>query len=182
MKAIACKPGWYCSGTLETTAFIEGFKPGHVELFTTADKEYPGQGPAGLTDGRKGFTDVFREPSWLGFRDMPLEAGFDFGETPPTVQSLVLSYGRSTGSYIFPPTDVEVWAGPNKNELKWIKALKIEQPLVNEPQRIEALSIPLKNATFRYYKVVARPVAKLPAWHSGKGKKGWIMVDEIFFY
>jgi hypothetical protein len=29
-------------------------------------------------------------------------------------------------------------------------------------------------------KVVATPVDKLPDWHAGKGKNGWIMTDEIF--
>jgi len=28
--------------------------------------------------------------------------------------------------------------------------------------------------------VVVVPVGKLPAWHPGKGDKGWAFVDEIF--
>ena len=30
-------------------------------------------------------------------------------------------------------------------------------------------------------KIVAKPVAKLPAWHPGKGERGWVFVDEVFF-
>jgi hypothetical protein len=52
----------------------------------------------------------------------------------------------------------------------------------SEPTRMGILSIPLKGASYRYYKLVLKPVAKLPLWHSGKGSKGWVMVDEVFFY
>ena len=182
IKAIACKSGWYCSEVFETTCFVEGQRPLHVELLTAPDKQYPGEGPKSLTDGRKGFTDVFKEPSWLGYRDQPFAAGFDFGPNPETINSIVISYGRSIGSYIFPPAEVEVWGGKSLKEIKLIKALKIEQPVKNEPQRIEALTIPLETSSYSYYKLIARPVDKLPKWHSGKGKKGWVMVDEVFFY
>jgi len=28
--------------------------------------------------------------------------------------------------------------------------------------------------------VILKPLPKLPAWHKGKGDKGWIFADEIF--
>ena len=182
IKAIACKSGWYCSEVFETTCFVEGQRPVHVELLTAPDKQYPGEGAKSLTDGRKGFTDVFKEPSWLGYRDQPLAAGFDFGPNPSGIHTIMISYGRSIGSYIFPPMVVEVWGGRNRNDLRLIKSLKVEQPVKDEPQRIEALSIPLEKVNHSYYKLIVKPVDKLPKWHSGKGKKGWVMVDEVFFY
>lgn len=36
-----------------------------------------------------------------------------------------------------------------------------------------------KVVTLRYLKLIANPVAKLPAWHRGKGDKGWFFVDEV---
>ena len=44
------------------------------------------------------------------------------------------------------------------------------------------LVITLKASRYSYYKLIAKPVNKLPAWHSAKGKKGWVFVDEVFFY
>ena len=182
IRAIACKQGWYCSDVFESICFIDGLKPLQVELLSAPDKQYPGEGAKSLTDGRKGFLDVFKEPSWLGYRDNPVEAGFDFGKTPPMIHSIVISYARSIGSYIFPPTHIEVWAGSSKDNLKLIQTLNPVQPTANEPQRIDALTIPIKGDGYPYYKLIAVPIAKLPAWHSGKGKKGWVMVDEVFFY
>jgi uncharacterized membrane protein len=182
LKAIACRDGWYCSELLTVTNFVEGFKPGSAELLTPVDKQYPGLGAASLTDGRKGFTDVLKEPAWLGFRENDFEAGFDFGTTPPTIKKIVLSYGSNLGSYLFPPAEVEVWGGKNKDQLTLLKQIKTELPTGYGPQRVEAFGIDIETQTFSYYKIIAKPVDKLPDWHSGKGKKGWIFIDEVFFY
>lgn len=182
LKALACKDGWYCSDLLEVTCYVEGFKPEQVTLLKPADKQYPGEGASSLTDGRKGFTDVLKEPSWLGFRENAFEAGFDFGSKPPSVSKIVLSYADNLGGYIFPPTDLEVWGGKNANEIKLLKAIKIEQPTDYRPQSMEAIGISFDRSTHPYYKIVAKPVIKLPLWHGGKGQKGWFFVDEVFFY
>ncbi len=182
LKALACKDGWYCSDQLEVTCYVEGFKPEQVTLLKPADKQYPGEGASSLTDGRKGFTDILKEPSWLGFRENAFEAGFDFGSQPPSVSKIVLSYADNLGGYIFPPTDLEVWGGKNANEIKLIKAIKITQPTDYRPQSMEAIGISFDRSTHPYYKIVAKPVSKLPLWHGGKGQKGWFFVDEVFFY
>ncbi len=182
VKARACKDGWNCSDVLEVTCFVEGTKPKHIELLNAPDPQYPGEGAQSLIDGRKGFPDVLKEPSWLGYREQPFIAGFDFEGDLPEVKKIVLSFGRNIGGHCFPPEEVEVWAGEDKNKLTMIKKMKIEQPTGYESLKVEALSIPLESSTHRYYKVVAKPIAKLPQWHSGKGKKGWVFIDELFIY
>ena len=34
----------------------------------------------------------------------------------------------------------------------------------------------------RYYKLVANKHPQIPDWHNGKGERGWLFVDELFFY
>jgi len=58
---------------------------------------------------------------------------------------------------------------------------------VNPPQekgpprpRIEGLSIDLPPSSFKYYKLVAKPVRKLEAGNPKK-RNVWLMVDEVFF-
>ena len=183
IKAVACKQGWYCSEVFELTCFVEGLKPAAAVLLTPPDKQYPGTGAKSLSDGRKGYTDNFKEPSWLGYRDNSFIAEFDFGSTPPFVQKIVISNGENIGGYIFPPTEVEIWAGQNHQQLKLIKFWKPLTPKDYRPQRIEALELALDtNVKFAVYKIIAKPINKLPSWHSGKGKKGWFFVDEVFFY
>ncbi|MBL7847786.1 MAG: chitobiase/beta-hexosaminidase C-terminal domain-containing protein [Cyclobacteriaceae bacterium] len=182
LKAIACRQGWYCSEMLETTCFVEGLKPKGAHLMTPPDKAYPGEGDKSLTDGRKGFIEDFKEPSWLGYQNNPLAAAFEFDEGTPEKHSIVISYGKNTGSHIFPPEAVEVWAGRNSQDAKLIKSVKVTQPVAYDTPQISALLIPLPAAKHTYFKVVVKPVSKLPTWHSAKGKKGWVFVDEVFFY
>ena len=182
LKALACKDGWYCSDLLEITCYVEGYKPTQVTLLKPADKQYPGEGASSLTDGRKGFTDVLKEPSWLGFRENAFEAGFDFGSQPPSIHKIVLSYADNLGGYIFPPTEVEVWGGKSAAEIKLINTIKIEQPTGYRPQSMDAIGVSFDSSNHVYYKIVAKPVSKLPLWHGGKGQKGWFFVDEVFFY
>ncbi len=182
IKARACKDTWYCSDVFEVTCFVEGIKPRQIELLTAADPQYPGEGVASLTDGRKGVADVTKEPSWLGYRNTPFSVGFGFGENAPALKKIVLSYGRNIGGYIFPPQAIEIWAGSSKDKLKLVRKVDVDQPKGYEALKVEALSIPLEPASYSYYKVIAIPVAKLPAWHSGKGEKGWVFIDEMFFY
>jgi hypothetical protein len=47
---------------------------------------------------------------------------------------------------------------------------------------MEALAVSFDSSSHAYYKIVAKPVTKLPLWHNGKGQKGWFFIDEIFFY
>ena len=182
IRAIGCMPGWYCSEVFKIICFAEGHKPLRAELVYPPDKQYPGEGAASLIDERKGFIDVLKEPSWLGFREQPFVGIFDFGENPRLLQEIVISYAEDIGSYAFPPVEVEVYGGKNRQEWKLIKAIKVDQPTDYRPRQLEALPISLNNVSYSFYKVVAKPLNKLPKWHSGKGKKGWFFVDEVFFY
>jgi Leucine-rich repeat (LRR) protein len=107
LKAYAFKEGWLKSDVLEKICFTEGFKPTAAKLLAKPDPQYPGEGAQSLMDGRKGNADLFKEPSWLGFRNNAFEAEFDFNRDKPVLTSIAISYGRNIGGYIFPPAEVQ---------------------------------------------------------------------------
>jgi hypothetical protein len=182
IKAIACKESWYCSDEYEVTCFVEGIRPDTVVLLANADPQYKGIGAVSLTDGRKGFVDILKEPSWLGFRNDPFAAEFQF-DVPRTVTEITISYGKNIGAYLFPPEEVEIFGSDSDKKWKLIKRVRPEQPVDYLPSSVEGLSFFLDEpAAYSFYKIIAKPVSKLPSWHSGKGDKGWIFVDEVFFY
>ncbi len=182
LKVKACKDAWYCSEVLELTCFVEGIAPAHVELLNPSDVQYPGEGATSLTDKRKGFPDVFKELSWMGYRNQPFGAVFDFSKDI-TIKNVVISYGKNVSAYIFPPDEVELWAGNDVKQLRLLKKIKVVQPADYVPPKVEALMIPTETKTaYRFYKIVAKPLAKLPTWHDAKKEKGWFFVDEVFFY
>jgi len=94
---------------------------------------------------------------------------------------VAVSYLKNIGSYIMPPLSIEIWGGNLPGQYQKVGSLKPVQPLKYDPNLTEAARIPV-NAAYKYWKVVVAPVSKLPLWHGGKGEKGWVMIDEIFFY
>ena len=125
--------------------------------------------------------DFYRDPAWIGFRESPLEAYFFFDNNPPTISSITLSYARNVGAMCMPPDVLEVWAGADKSTLKLLGKVKPEQPKEYLPTRIEGSTVAFPGSKFSCYKIVARPLTKLPAFRKAPKDKGWLMVDEIFF-
>lgn len=180
VKARATKNKWYSSALIEYTFFSGQFKPDRAELVNQPNAQYPGEGGKTLIDQKKGTIENTNDVAWLGYREKPLEAFFTFARPVP-LKAVTLSIGKNTGSYIMPPAVIEIWGGANKANLKLLQKIQPKQPQKQESGRIEGIQAALNGKPYRVVKVVARPVAKLPTWHPGKGQPGWIFVDEILF-
>jgi hypothetical protein len=126
--------------------------------------------------------DFYRDPSWMAFRDEPLEAYFYFDvKNVPTVSSITLSYARNVYAMCMPPAEMELWGGDNEKQLKLLAKVKPEQPTDYVPVRIEGANLTFSPGKYPCLKLVATPLAKLPAFRKEKKEKGWLMVDEVFF-
>jgi hypothetical protein len=186
VKAVACKPGWYCSKAARFMFFRQGPAPATTALNKPPDKDYRGQGAVTISDNKKGFADNTRgDIAWLGYRENPFDATLSF-DAPPEVNEIVISYARNIPAFLFPPASAEVWAGDDKKDLKMIRAITPPPPLEAGRTAIEALRIPLDQARFRHYRIIVRPVPQLPKWHPAnkketKDKRGWVFIDEVFF-
>ena len=182
VKAKAVREGWYSSPIVEFSFFKKGIRPTSAELINPPNEKYKGEGANTLIDSKKGTADNFGDPAWLGFREKPFE-GFFYFDTAKTISSISISYNKNVQSYLMPPTDIEIWGGDDKTRLKPLKKLSIPQTTKEEKDvvRVEGIKIDLEPSAFRYYKIVAKNILKLPKWHPGKGDKGWLFVDEIFF-
>jgi hypothetical protein len=181
LKTKAYKDGWLSSDPVEYVFFKKGEKPSKAELITKPDAKYPGEGAVTLIDERKGMPDFYRDPPWMGFRNEPMEAYFFFEDNPPSVSNVTLSYARNIYALCMPPAEFEVWGGSDPDHLKLLNKIKPEQPTAWVSTRIEGAAITIPESSFACYKVIARPLSKLPEFRNEKKQKGWLMVDEIFF-
>lgn len=181
-KAISYKEGWLTSAPVAFTFFLAGHQPADAELLYPPNPQYQGNGALSLTDHQQGTAVNFAGRPWLGYKDTPFSAIVDFGEAPPDLQEVVLSYGKNMGAYIMAPVSVEVWGGDDKQTMKLLQRVVPAPPVGYEPNEEASIVLSFPDAHFRYYKVVANPVTNLPAWHAGQGDQGWVFVDEIFFY
>ncbi|HJS55323.1 MAG TPA: chitobiase/beta-hexosaminidase C-terminal domain-containing protein, partial [Chitinophagaceae bacterium] len=182
IKAKATRSGWYSSPIAAFSFFKKGFKPSKAELINQPNEKYKGDGAITLIDTKKGLAENFNDAAWLGFRETPFAAYFYF-DTVQTINSISISYNKSVGSYLMPPTEVEVWAGDEKNKLRVIKKITLPQTTKEEKNTVrnEGIKIDIIPAAYKCYKIMAKNITKLPPWHPGKGQKGWLFIDEIFF-
>lgn len=178
VKAIAVREGWRKSAVASFTLFTAGLQPDSASLLTLPDEKYLAAKEASLADGAKGDPSNFAI-NWLGFKERPMDALLYMGTKGP-VKELTLSSLYNTGSYLFPPETIEVKGGPDRQHLVTIGTLTPPQPTKNEDSRVVAYTVPLKAGTYPVIEVKVRNVGKLPAWHGGKGQKGWFFVDEVF--
>jgi hypothetical protein len=85
------------------------------------------------------------------------------------------------GAYIMPPQRIVIEAGNDSTSLTPVGRLSPVQPLKYGPVRNQVYTVDIKPGTYRYLRVQAMPLSSLPAWHRGKGDKGWVFIDEVFF-
>jgi uncharacterized membrane protein len=180
LKAIALKEGWYKSKTLENDFYKATYEAKNAKLLTEANKQYTANGAKTLIDSKKGAIDNFKDNNWLGYKDTPLVALFEFDEPKP-LREITLSYLLAVDGYIMPPTQVQFYAGMTENNLKLVSTQKPAK--LSKPESTKSLGInaSIKDGNYKFVKIVATPINPLPAWHQGKGQRGWVFVDEVFF-
>ncbi|MBY0433832.1 MAG: chitobiase/beta-hexosaminidase C-terminal domain-containing protein, partial [Cyclobacteriaceae bacterium] len=181
MNTIACREGWWASQSVEFIFFKSGHKPSSVELLTAPEKDYPGEGGKTLTDFTKGNVDILKTGNvWLGFRYKPFEALFTF-EKNPGIREVTVSYGENVYAYLVPPESIELWAGKTKDRLQLVSKVVPAQPTKAGATQVKGIVFSVAGKDFTCFKLIARPVAKLPEFISKKREKGWFFVDEVLF-
>jgi uncharacterized membrane protein/mono/diheme cytochrome c family protein len=178
-KARAFKPGWLGSDSIMATFYKNTFRADSIRSLTPLDSVYKGSaGAKTLINGEKGDFN-FRNGKWLGFRRNKMEMVLHYAE-PVTVSSVTLSGAVDIGGFIMPPATIEIWGGTNEKKLVRLAHITPEQPDTLRPSYMRSFDCNFTPARVSFIKVVAVPVAKLPAWHPSKGQKGWLFTDEIF--
>ncbi len=178
LKARAFRSGWYGSPLVSKLFFKEGYHVDSTQLITPVDQRYRAKGAASISDGKVGDTERV-SGTWLGYVENDFQS-YLFFKNPVKASNVTVSTLRSLGSFIFPPTRIEVWGGTDPKALKLLKVITPEVP----PKDIAGAENIVYEAGFEpqalsCIKLVAKPLAKLPAWHQGKGNKAWLFVDEV---
>lgn len=179
LKARAFKPpGWLGSDVMTRTFYRTTYPPDAMKLLTQPDGRYKGIGDRVLIDGVKSTRDQ-NSKKWIGIRDEPLVALLSYKQ-PVTAQKVSLSMMQNVGSSIFPPTKLEVWGGLDADKLQLLGSKKPPMPGEKDPGGEDKLyDFEFEPTKIRYLKVVAVPLAKIPAWHGNKGDKAWVFMDEV---
>lgn len=175
---------------LKTAAFRDGFrspvqtldfrlvnKARLIELNYLPSEKYSGNGAGTLTDLQIGSND-FKDGKWLGFSGENLEANLTFEEVI-TIQQVSLGVLNMPYSWIFPPTEMKVYAALNPDYFQEVGTLNTDQINTRLENGHRDLLIKTKSIQAKYLKVIARNVGICPPGHAGEGEKAWLFVDEI---
>jgi uncharacterized membrane protein len=181
-QAKAYKPGWLPSDATTATFYLQRYPPDSIRLLLPIDSNYLKFSPHVLIDADKGDLG-YGSGKWLGFRKNAFSALLYYRKAV-TIRDVSFSSLVDIGSFIFPPTHLEVWGGPDEQHLKRLGTLTPAQPdsivaRKTMPTYLTDYRIEFPPQPVRCLKVIADPVAKIPDWHPGKGQKAWIFFDEI---
>lgn len=177
IRAKAYKPGWITSDILEANFYKNTFTPDTLIYISRPNEKYKDDAGKLLIDHQKGESD-FRSGNWVAFRENKMECILQFSNPVP-VQSITLSSLVDVSSYIMPAQSIEVWGGNDTKNMKLLSRMVPEQPTKAMGNIMKGFECKFDKTEVKYIKIIGNPVAKLPAWHPGKGDKGWIFVDEI---
>lgn len=183
VRIIATKEGWLASNPIDVRVYKSQYIPSRIDLLSKTDPKYPAAGGASLMDFIPGAREVkgVSNFTWLGFKETDFDAVATFAK-PTRIQGLTFSYLEKTDSDVFPPTNIEVWAGDDATKLRLVSRFKPEQPKEKNGYSPKGINIPIKGVTAKYYRVKATRLRSLPAFVDNQGKGAWLRVDELLFY
>lgn len=152
-------------------------KLSQIELSYPPAEKYSGMGPRTLADLERATSD-YKDKNWLGFQGDDLEASLTMEEIIP-IQQISLSILNNPSSWIFPPTEVKVYAAVNPDYFQEVGSLNADQIDTRLKNGHRELMIKTNSIQAKYLKIVAKNIGVCPPGHSGEGQKAWLFVDEI---
>ncbi|WP_457617261.1 glycoside hydrolase family 20 protein [Lutibacter sp.] len=149
-----------------------------VNYKTAYNSYYKASGDDALVNGRLA-SNKYRDTNWQGFLGADVNCVIDLQEAT-TVSTIGARFLHKQKSWILAPSWVSIEVSLDGNS--WENWAKIEATVdeKSEQSTIEVYSKQHLPKTIRYIKLFAKNVEKLPEWHEGSGKKGWLFIDEIF--
>ena len=149
-----------------------------IDLQTKYANQYNAGGDNALIDGIVGAED-FRTGTWQGYFNEDLIAVVDLGGEK-IINEISVGFLQDQRSWIFLPKTVQILVSKDGEEFKEILEgfSKLEEsPNVN----IENFKARIDQKKYRFVKVIAKKLGKLPEWHLGYKHDGrsWLFVDEI---
>ncbi|WP_452219920.1 GH92 family glycosyl hydrolase [Lacinutrix salivirga] len=151
-----------------------------IQLDTEYANQYNGGGNNALIDGIYGTQD-FRTGTWQGYFDKNLSATVDLG-SEKSVNLVTINFLEDQRSWIFYPTEVTCYGSKNGKDFESIDAIKtLDASKASEAVTIKKIHFKIVPKKYRYIKIVAKTLGKLPEWHLGYEHDGrsWLFADEI---
>lgn len=180
LRAVAVRPWGTTAEAAEHLSFNKATAC-PVRLLHPAHPSYTYGGAALLTDGLRAADTNYASGRWIGFAGNDLEAVIDLG-TPTAVSRVEVRTCVEKGAWIFDARRFSVEGSADGQTFTPLAAEDYPPMREADPNRIYDHALRFAPATVRYVKVRLQPEASIPDWHPGKGRPGFVFVDEIAVY
>jgi hexosaminidase len=148
-----------------------------VVVLTETHPSYKFNCPDLLTDGITG-KGPYNSGDYAGWYNKPFEAVIDMGGQ--TFSNVTLSTFVYKYDYIFNPLDLTIYTSENGEG--FTELAHTEFPVegkVDDGNGCQKFNITIPETSAEYLKVTANTIKALPEWHSGKGRPGFVFIDEV---
>ncbi|MEG2227446.1 MAG: glycoside hydrolase family 20 protein [Odoribacter sp.] len=148
-----------------------------ITLNQPVNEQYKFKGASTLVDGLQG-DENYKTGRWIAFYGNDLEAVIDL-QQPTEMTKAKISTCVEKGDWIFDVRGFSVEV--SDDGINYTKLASEEYPMMQQEDRngIYYHELTFDAVKARYVKVIALSEHTIPAWHGGKGKTGFLFVDEI---
>lgn len=148
-----------------------------AQTLTQAHANYTYNSPDLLTDGVTG-KGPYNSGDYAGWNVNPFEVLIDMGEA--TYSEVTLSTFVFRYDYVFGPMDLAVCTSEDGKE--FTEAVRKNFEIIgrmDDGNGCNSYTISFPETSARYLKVTARAIDALPDWHDGRGRPGFLFIDEV---
>jgi uncharacterized membrane protein/Leucine-rich repeat (LRR) protein len=154
IRAKAYKPKWYGSKMLNAAYYMKGPIPDSVSVVSD-EGENRGKGKI-LFDLETGGMNV-GSGKWIGFKK-PLLCYVFFNE-PVQLHKLWVNMFVDNRIKLLLPGKIEIWGGPDKNNLKLLKTWKSDPPEKDHDPQLTPVDIGLPETKIKCIELIMQPLA-----------------------
>lgn len=148
-----------------------------ITLLQPTHKNYTFDGGVILTDGVVGDSG-YGTGRWLGFCGKDLEAVVDL-QKPADFSHVEFNTCVEKGSWVFDARGIEVSVSDDGKTFTTVATKELPAMGEKDANKVYNHKVDFNPTKARYIKLLVKSEHSIPAWHNGKGKPGFLFVDEI---
>ncbi|WP_299127431.1 GH92 family glycosyl hydrolase [uncultured Winogradskyella sp.] len=162
-----------------TTPFFKIDPNLSITLETDYANQYSAGGNDALIDGIRS-TKNYRTGSWQGYHNTDMIATVNLGSVKE-ISTVQVNFLQDQGAWIFYPTQVQCLVSKDNKTFTALPSQKIDASKQNSNLEIKTTEFKILDGSYKYVKIIAKKMGKLPKWHLGYPYNGrsWIFADEI---
>ncbi len=181
LKAMTTGEEFTSSEIVAATFIKDGINVRSIQQMP-ANERFQGNGPNTLIDNEGGLPAIGSK-TWLGYQQDSVEINVVL-EGKQKLTTILINCLQDHGSWVFLPEQVLVYQSGGNTQSFQLAGERLDA--VNENISV-ASCVPVqvllsKKITTDKIKIVIRGIKSLPEWHPGKGRPGWLFIDEIKLY